>query len=150
MIMLVTMYFVCSQILNTGFFTSSFGPVEMILFYIPIPLGIGVQLVRLTTGHRNPARPLEAIDAFATAVACFWLYAVFPFNFGHFADLVPGPLQFLLSWIPNYLAKFVLLIGGVGSLANGLYQPMVYTAVRSEYSRASAAGHRVPAGSNTS
>jgi len=83
---------------------------------------------------------LEALDAFASAAACFWLYAVFPFDFGHLADLVPSPLQLLASWIPNWLARFVLLVGGVGSLANGLYQPMVYFAVRGEYSRVTAAG----------
>jgi hypothetical protein len=114
---------------------------EMFLFYLPVPLGIGVNLIRLTTGRRNPARPLETLDAFAVATACFWMFAVFPFDFGHLADLLPGPLQFLLSWIPDYLAKIVLLVGGIGSLANGFYTPMVYFAVRGEYSRqASAAG----------
>jgi hypothetical protein len=135
LILLVTLYFIYSQVLQTGFFTSSFGSVEMFLFYAPVPLGIGVNTIRLTTGRRNPARPLETLDAILIAVAGLWLFVVFPFNFAHLADLLPNFLQFLLSWIPNYLGRAIVLIAGLGGLFNSVYTPLVYFSVRREYSK---------------
>jgi len=135
MIVLVTLYFVYSQVLQTGFFTSTFGTLEMFLFYVPVPLGIGVNVIRLATGRRNPARPLETLDALSIAFAGIWLFIVFPFNFAHLADLLPSFLQFILSWIPNYLGRAIVLIAGLGGLFNCVYTPIVYLSVRREYSR---------------
>ena len=135
LILIVTLYFIYSQLLKTGFFTSSFGSVEMFLFYAPVPLGIGVNIIRLATGRRNSARPLETLDAISIAVAGLWLSVVFPFNFSHLADLLSTPLQFLLSWIPNYLGRAIVLIAGLGGLFNSVYTPVVYVSVRREYAR---------------
>jgi hypothetical protein len=132
---LVTLYFVSSQVEKTGFFAPSFGNLETFLFYLPVPLGIGVSLIRLVTGRKNPARPLDALNAAVIGVACFWFFVVFPFDFAHLGDLLPSQIQFLADWIPNYLARAVLLIGGFGSLFNAVYTPMIYLVVRSEYSR---------------
>jgi hypothetical protein len=132
---LVTSYFVASQIDNTGFFTPEFGNFEALLFYLPVPLGIGVCLIRLVTGRRNPARPLDAINAAIIGIACLWFFVAFPFDFAHLGDLLPSQMQFLADWIPSYLARAVLLIGGLGSLFNAVYTPMIYLVVRGEYSR---------------
>lgn len=132
---LVTSYFVASQIDKTGFFTSSFGAPEMVLFYLPVALGIGVSLVRLATGRRNPARPLDAVDAFVVAIACLWFFVVFPLDFAHLGDLLPFGLKVLVNWIPNSAVRIVLLFGGLGSLISAFYTSMVYTAVRAEYAR---------------
>lgn len=134
-ISLVTLYFVSSQIDKTGFFTPSFGSLETLLFYLPVPLGVGVCFIRLLTGRRNPARPLDAIDAAVTGIACLWFFVVFPFSFAHLGDLLPSQIQFLADWIPDYLARAVLLIGGLGSLFNAVYTAMIYGVVRAEYSR---------------
>jgi len=107
----------------------------MFLFYLPVPLGIGVNMIRLATGRRNPARPLETLDAISIAVAGLWLFIVFPFNFAHLADLLPSFLQFLLSWIPNWLGRVIVLIAGLGGLFNSAYTPIVYISVRREYFR---------------
>jgi len=137
-ISLLTLYFVSSQIDRTGFFTSSFGNLETFLFYVPVPFGIAVCLIRLSTGRRNPARPLDSIDAAITGMACLWFFVVFPFNFAHLGDLLPSQIQFLADWIPNYLARAVFLVGGFGSLFNAVYTPMIYLVVRAVYSRKAA------------
>jgi len=137
-ISLVTFYFVSSQFDKTGFFTSSFGNLETLLFYLPVPLGIAVCFIRLVTGRRNPARPLDSIDAAITGIACLWFFIVFPFDFAHLGDLLPSQIRFLADWIPNYLARAVLLIGGFGSLFNAVYTPIIYLVVRAEYSRRAA------------
>jgi uncharacterized membrane protein YbaN (DUF454 family) len=36
-LLVMTLFFVYHQILQTGFFTSAFGPSEMVLFYAPVP-----------------------------------------------------------------------------------------------------------------
>jgi hypothetical protein len=132
---LVTLYLVSSQIEKTGFFTSSFGIPEMILFYLPVPLGIGVSLIKLVTGRKNPARPLDALNAFVIAVACLWFFIVFPLDFAHLGDLLPFGLKILVNWIPNAVVRAILLIGGLGSLFNVFYTSMIYVAVRAEYAR---------------
>jgi hypothetical protein len=132
---LVTLYLISSQIEKTGFFTSSFGVLEMVLFYLPVPLGIGVSLIKLLTGRKNPSRPLDALNAVAIAVACLWFFVVFPFDFAHLGDLLPFGLKVLVNWIPNFLVRAVLLIGALGSLINVFYTSMIYTTVRAEYAR---------------
>jgi hypothetical protein len=84
------------------------------LFYLPVPLGIGVSIIRLAKGRRNPARPLETLDAISVAVAGIRLFIVFPFNFARLADLLPSPVWFLFLWIPNYLGRIIVLIAGLG------------------------------------
>lgn len=132
---LMTLYFIYSQLLRTGFFTPSFGSTEIFLFYAPVPLGIAVSVIRMVTGRRNPARPLETLNAITMAAAGLWLLIVFPFNFAHLGDLLPSPLQVLLSWIPNYLGKIILLVVGLAGLFNSVYTPIIYFPVRREYSR---------------
>jgi hypothetical protein len=61
------------------------------------------------------------------------LFIVFPFNFAHLGDLLPSSLQFLLSWIPNYLGRIILLLVGLGGLFNSVYTPVIYFSVRREY-----------------
>jgi hypothetical protein len=132
---LVTLYFVSSQLDNTGFFTSSFGIPEMVLFYLPVPLGIGVSVIKLVTGRKNPSRPLDALNAVVIGVACLWFFVVFPLNFAHLGDLLPFGLKVLVDWIPNSVVRVILLIGGLGSLFNVFYTSIIYMAVRSEYAR---------------
>jgi hypothetical protein len=132
---LVTLYLISSQIDKTGFFTSSFGVTEMFLFYLPVPLGIGVSLIRLVTGRKNPARPLDALNAVVIGVACLWFFVVFPLDFAHLGDLLPFGMNVLVNWIPNSIVRPILLIGGLGSLFNVFYTSMIYGAVRAEYAQ---------------
>ena len=129
-ISLVGWYFVSSQRQGTGFFTSSFGVPEQILFYLPIVLGIAISGVRILTGRRNNARLLEIVNAVATVAAAIGLYIVFPFNFAHLGDLLPSQIQFLVNWIPNYLARLVIVLCGIAGFVNIFYTSYLYLGVR--------------------
>jgi hypothetical protein len=137
MVILVTMaaFFVSNQVQGTGFYTAAFGPLEMVLFYAPIPLGLAISVARLATGRRNLARPFEIVNALVWVVAGFWLYLVFPFDFAHFASVLPDSLKFLLSWIPNWLARDALLLAGISGAGNSVYIPVLYMRVRRELVR---------------
>ena len=105
----------------------------MFLFYLPVPLGIGVSVIKLVTGRKNPSRPLDALDAVVIGVACLWFFVVFPLDFAHLGDLLPFGLKVLADWIPNSVVRIILFIGGLGSLFNVFYTSMIYMAVREEY-----------------
>lgn len=130
-----TLFFAYHQILKTGFFTLAFGPLEAVLFYALVPIGIAVSLVRGVTGHRNVARPLEIANALELMAAGFWFFLVFPFNFSHLADVLPRSLQFLLSWFPNWIGRDIALLTGLVNLANAFYIPALYISVRKEFTK---------------
>jgi hypothetical protein len=45
-----------------------------------------------------------------TAITAVWFLIVFPFNFAHFADALPGAFGFVLAWITDDIAKIVLVV----------------------------------------
>ena len=64
-------------------------------------------------------------------VASAWfLMVVFPFNFAHFADVVPDFLAFLISWITNDIARVLLAIGMVGGVVSVGINTVLYIKVR--------------------
>lgn len=130
MISLLTAYFLASQKAMTGFFTSSFGPLEQFLFYFPAVLGISISFVRLVTGLRNVARSIEIVNAAATAAAGFVLFATFPFNFSHLGDLLVNELRFLVNWLPNHIMRDLFLICGFARFANIFYTSYLYMTVK--------------------
>ena len=103
-------FFAYHQVTNTGFFTAQFGSVEMVCLYGPIVLAIAAPIVRALTGRRNPARPLEAASSLLTAITAVWFLIVFPFNFAHFADALPGGFRFVLAWVTGDIAKILLVL----------------------------------------
>lgn len=105
-------FFVVHQILNTGFFTSEFGTFEMVCLYVPILIASLAPLTRAITGQRNPARPIEALGDLCLAFGSLWLLLVFPFDYTHLADVLPGVFRFVLAWITDDIARlfFVLQI----------------------------------------
>lgn len=138
---LATLYFISGQVQNTGFFTSSFGPFEAFLFYLPVLLSILTSLVKIVSGRRNKSRPLESLNALAVAAAGFILFVIFPFNFSHIGDMLPFHLGFLFSWIPNYLGRFIVLISGIAGFANMIYNGALYPQVRKRLADPSHAAH---------
>src|SRR3990172_805460 len=103
-------FFLAHQLLNTGFLTADFGPTEMLALYAPMVLSIIPALIRASLGTRNPARPMEFISNTALAAGSLWLFFVFPFDFSHFADFLPGGVQFLFGWLTDGIARIVLLL----------------------------------------
>jgi hypothetical protein len=103
-------FFAYHQAANTGFFTAKFGALEMFCLYGPILVSLAAPVVRAVSGRRNPARPFDVVTYVFLAMAALWLLMVFPFNFSHLADALPGALHFVLAWITNEIGKVVLIL----------------------------------------
>jgi hypothetical protein len=108
--LLLAGFFAYHQLARTGYFTAAFGPLEMLCLYGPIVVSFAAPIVRLATGQRNPARPLEAATSLFLGIGSLWLLIVFPFEFSHLGDVLPGPLHFLLGWFTNGLGRIALIL----------------------------------------
>jgi hypothetical protein len=104
-------FFAYHQLANTGFFSSSYGGLEMILLYGSILFSALAPLTRALTGRRNPARPVETAGNIFFEAAQIWLLILFPFNFSHLSAALPSQLGFLLSWITNDIGRILLVLG---------------------------------------
>jgi hypothetical protein len=113
-ILLVFAFFAYHQLANTGFYTSSFGGLEMALLYGSIIFSALAPFTRALTGRRNPARPVEAASNIFFGATQIWLLIVFPFNFSHLPASPPSQLGFLLSWITNDIGRIFLVLGIIG------------------------------------
>jgi hypothetical protein len=103
-------FFAYHQVAHTGFFTAKFGALEMFCLYGPILVSVAAPVVRAVSGRRNPARPFDVATYVFLAMAALWFLMVFPFNFSHLADALPGALHFVLAWITNEIGKVVLIL----------------------------------------
>jgi hypothetical protein len=129
---LIALFFYVHQTEATGFFTSSFGGTEALLLYGAILIGMAGPMARFLTGKRNKSRPTELIASVFWIVASAWflMMVVFPFNFAHFADIVPDFLRFLASWITNDIAYVLIAIGMVGGIVSVGIRTVLYIKVR--------------------
>jgi hypothetical protein len=118
---LIIGYFWRLWTIDAGFFTSTFGPPEQFWFFGPMLLSLAAPLVRILVGQRNPARPFEMVTYVLMVIGAIWLLRVFPFDFSHLGDALPGNLPALLNWVPNWLGRVGLalqLVGGtIGAIA---------------------------------
>jgi len=55
---------------------------------------------------------------------------IFPFDFAHFADVVPDFLRFLVSWISNDIARVLIILGTVGGIVFVGVNAVLYSRVR--------------------
>jgi hypothetical protein len=116
---LIIGYFLHLWTIDAGFFTSAFQPPEQFWFFAPMVLATAAPTVRLLVGQRNPARPFEIVTDVLMVIGAIWLLRVFPFDFSHLGDALPGNLPALLNWVPNWLGKVGLalqLVGGAIAL----------------------------------
>lgn len=104
------LYFIAHQIGSSGFFTSKFSTIEMVMLY-------GILIYWITTsvliliGQKHPSRDLDTYGGLLfTSFAILWLLLVFPFEFTYFADVLPVFLRFLLQWISNEIALVMLVL----------------------------------------
>ena len=102
--------FIAHQMGSTGFFTSTFSTIEMVMLY-------GILIYWITTsvliliGQKHPSRNLDTYGGlFFAAFAFLWLLLVFPFEFTYFAEVLPVFLRFLLQWISNEIALVLLVL----------------------------------------
>ncbi|MFW6110831.1 MAG: hypothetical protein ACOC6H_02215 [Thermoproteota archaeon] len=134
---LFTGYFVSHQTWSTGFFTSKFGPLEMFLFYASILYQIVPASVKILMGRKNPARVFEVVGALLTTTALLWSYIVFPFNFGHLADVLPSSIRVLLKWISNDLARLAMILAIIVTPITAVYNAVLYIFVHQELTQSS-------------
>ena len=127
-------FFALHQLANTGFFTPTFGPLEMLALYGPILVSFVAPIVRAISGRHNPARPFEATMNLSLALGSLWLAITFPFNFVHLADVLPGAIRFVFSWINNDLGRFVLILQ---VFIGVIFAPLTIVTILSIHRRAS-------------
>jgi hypothetical protein len=123
----MVLYFAAHQIESTGFFTTKFGTLEMLLLYGALIFWITTCALDGLFGQRLLSRLLDAFGGviFIT-VSLAWLLVVFPFEFAYFADILPHFLRFLLQWISNDIARGIMVLGTIGFTIASVYSPIAY------------------------
>ena len=130
------LFFVAHQTGSTGFFTETFGTLEMLLLY-----GYFVYVIVSGTlyglfGRKHLSRHFDVFGGlFFAAVANIWLLVVFPFEFTYFADVLPDFLRFLVQWISNDIAQVLLVLGIIWHLGGEVIMTVMYLGVRKARAR---------------
>ncbi len=130
-ILIFLFFFITHQASSTGFFTLKFGRLEQFLFYGSISFGIIPNVGKIIMGRKNVIRPLEAFEAFFSCVALLWLLSVFPFDFSHLSDFLTEIMRSITIWISNDIAKILMILGVIGSLATAIYISALYFSIHS-------------------
>ena len=130
------LYFVTHQSRSTGFFTASFGTLEMLIFYSFWICGIVSAGLEGVFGRRLLSRLFDTFGGIIfAAVATAWLLVVFPFEFTYFSDGLPDFLSFVVQWISNDIARVVMVVGIILYLGAAVYAPIAYGFVRKKRSK---------------
>jgi len=117
---LVFGFYVAHYVWSTGFFTSAFTPVLAFLFFASVLYVIVNTSAKAITPRKDVRAIVELVGAVLFVVVAAWIFAVFPLNFTHVADVIPKPFQFLLSWLTNDIGRILValvLLAGVIALA---------------------------------
>jgi hypothetical protein len=131
---LVTLYFIAHQTWATGFFTSTFGILEALLFYGVLIYQVVPSILKALFGRKNLARFFEIPGAVLGTVVLAWFFVVFPFDFAYFADVLPSFLRFLLQWISNDIIRVLMVLGLIAAPVMAIYLAILYLLVRRELS----------------
>jgi len=110
-IIICIVFFATHLTSDSGFFTSDFGALGAALFFGAAIYGIFPQILKFMFGTKNRVRPFEFIGNVLTLIAGIYFISTWPFDFTHLADILPGGLQPVLSWISNELVQILLIIG---------------------------------------
>jgi hypothetical protein len=124
---LLVLHFVAHQRQSTGFFTEAFGASEMLMLYGLLILGIISAGLEGVFGLRLYSRLFDGLGGLILAAVCtVWLLVVFPFDFAHFADVMPDYLNFVAGWISNDIARVLMVLGIIVYLGAAAYCPIAY------------------------
>ena len=127
---LIALYFIAHQLSTTGFFTATFGPLEMVLLYGSLIEWIVVAVLEVF-GRKNLSRDIDAFGGIIfVTIGGAWLFAVFPFEFAYFADVLPDFLRFLVRWISNDVARVVMVLWIIVNLVAAVYYGILRVLVR--------------------
>ena len=123
-------YFATHQMRSTGFFTESFGTLEMFFIYGYSVFWIISAGLEGVLGLRLLSRLFDVFGGVIFGGICIiWLLAVFPFEFSHFAEALPDSIRFLLGWISNDVARVIMVLGIIVHLGAAIYCPIAYKIV---------------------
>lgn len=124
---LMICYFAAHQTQSTGFFTAQFSTLEHLMLYGYWTFWIITASLEGIFGQRLLSRLFDVFGGGAFAVICaVGLILTFPFDFVHFADVLPESLRFSVQWISNDIARGVMVLATI-ALAGGLaYCPIAY------------------------
>lgn len=109
-LVVLTGFFALHQSQQTGFFTAQFDSLGMFMLYGPLLLAILDSVLQVLTGQHRAAFLFEAASGLLLGLAALYFLIVFPFDFGHLADVLPEGLRVLLAWVTNDLGKIPLVI----------------------------------------
>jgi hypothetical protein len=128
---LIVLYLAAHQMWSTGFFTATFGTIEMIMLYGSWIAWIITAGLEGVLGQRLLSRLFDTFSGIIfIAVATAWLVVVFPFDFAYFADVLPDYLRFLVQWISNDIARIVMLLYTIAMGIAVVYAPIGYKFIR--------------------
>lgn len=131
---LMMLYFIAHQVEATGFFTTAFGAVEMIMLYGNLTAWLITGFLEGVLGQRLLSRLFDAFGGIIfIAVSFAWLAVVFPFDFAYFADVLPDFLRFLVQWISNDIARGLMVVGVIVFVVVAVYSPIAYKFVSMEH-----------------
>jgi hypothetical protein len=124
---LMIIFFIAHQIQTTGFFTSKFGPLEMLLFYGFWIFWIITAGLEAILSQRLLSRIVDTFGGliFATFSIAI-LLVLFPFEFTHLAEVLPESMRFLVSWISNDIVRVIIILLIIAHLAAAIYSPFAY------------------------
>jgi hypothetical protein len=131
----IMLYFIAHQLSITGFFTATFGPLEMVLLYGSLLEWIVVAVLEVF-GRKNLSRDIDAFGGIIfVTIGGIWLFVVFPFEFVYFADVLPDFLRFMVHWISNDIARVVLVLWIIVNLFAAVYYWILRVLVRKAQAR---------------
>ena len=130
-------FFAAHTLRETGFYTDDFGTAEMFALYSAGVFAVFVAALRIAVRRHNVVRPLEAASMAYLAGAHAVLLASFPFEFEHVSAVMPGALEWTVSWISNTFGKVILAIGIPAGLLGAALVTLLYFSVRRELGRSS-------------
>jgi hypothetical protein len=133
---LIVIYLFAHQLLSTGFFTATFGILEMILLYGSLIEWIVVATLE-ALDRKNISRDIDAFGGIIfVTIGGIWLLVVFPFEFSHFADILPDTIRFLVQWISNDIGRVVLVLWTIVNGVAAVYYGTLRVLVRRKLARA--------------
>ncbi len=113
---LVFGFYVAHYVLSTGFFTSKFTPLLAAIFYTSVLWTIVNVSFKAVTARKDIVALAEFVGSMLFAVTASWFFIAFPLNFAHVADVVPGSLQFLFTWLTNDIGRILVALVFVASI----------------------------------
>jgi hypothetical protein len=128
--------FAAHQIGSTGFFTSKFGTLEMVMLYGSLVAWIITGSLDGIFGQRLLSRLFDVFGGIIfITISLAWLLVVFPFEFAYFVDVLPVFLRFLIQWISNDIARGIMILGTIVLAVAAAYSPIAYKFVRIKRSK---------------